>query len=296
MRSPFRSNSSQNRVAGIKGGEPSEVLATRRSPEGFSAAEDVRLLSSPGRLQRLWPMHSLPGRLHFPTLGFVALPVEQFHLWFDNWVGCFHNQDRSISDPAKSMLRKSGRKLRRLTCLGAALFASGCGPMYREQLPPFPALPESCSALNKPDIVVSAGQGVRILVGRPGAEPSIVSIAVLLDGQFREDGRIYVPGPDSGFYPYQINNPSFFVPDTGNSRPRHFGASMLWSSAGVIYDRYPVYTTVCLSMNGATVSFYTMRGSEANTVVHFEFYPPRLARPDATGTSVTKPNPESKEK
>jgi hypothetical protein len=168
--------------------------------------------------------------------------------------------------------------------------------MPREQLPPLPALPEACSASNKPDIAVPAGQGVRILVARPGAEPSIVSIAALLDGQFREDGRISVPGPDSGFHPYQINNPSFFVPDAGNSRARHFGASMLWSSTGAIYDRYPVYTTVCLSINGAAVSFYTMRGSEANTVVYFEFYPPRLARPETTVTSVTKPNPEPKEK
>src|SRR3954464_133901 len=92
--------------------------------------------------------------------------------------------------------------------LPLALLASGCGVSNREPLPPLPALPESCTATNKPDIVVPAGQGVRILAARRGSEPSIVSIAVSIDGQFREDGRMYIPGPDSEFHPYQINNPA----------------------------------------------------------------------------------------
>jgi len=106
---------------------------------------------------------------------------------------------------------------------------------------------------------------------------------------------MYIPGPDSEFHPYQINNPALFLPDGGNPRARHFGASMLWSSSGLVYDRYPVYTTVCLSVNGANVSFYTARGVEANTIIYFDFYPPRLGILNAGGINVAKPTSESKE-
>jgi hypothetical protein len=183
-------------------------------------------------------------------------------------------------------------KLRYFSALAVASLTFGCLP--REPLPPLPRIPEACSATNKPHIVVPVGQGVRISANRPAVEPSLISIAVLIDSQFREDGRMSVPGPDAIFYPYKMNSPSFFLPNAGSSAPTQVGVSMLWSSPGAIYDRYPTYSVVCLSVDGASVSFYTKDGAELSTIVHLEFYAPRSTVQDATVRAVAKPSPETK--
>ena len=183
-------------------------------------------------------------------------------------------------------------KLWHFAALAAASLSFGCLP--REPLPPLPRIPEACSATNKPHVVIPAGQGVRISANRSAAEPSLISVAVLIDSQFREDGRMSVPGPDAVFHPYKMNNPSFFLPETGSRTPRQVGVSMLWSSPGAIYDRYPTYSVVCLSVDGASVSFYTKNGAELGSVVHLEFYPPRSRVQEAPVRSVANPNPDVK--
>jgi len=52
---------------------------------------------------------------------------------------------------------------------------------------------------------------VRIFVGRRATEPSLVSIAPRVDDKLRQDGSMYVPGPDASFHPYQINNPRYLL-------------------------------------------------------------------------------------
>jgi hypothetical protein len=138
--------------------------------------------------------------------------------------------------------------------------------------PPFPALTQNCTATDKPDIVVPPGKGVRILVGRRGNEPSLVSVGVRIDDKIKEDGRIYPSGPDVSLYPYRFNNPMYFTP---TDPPRRVTASMVWSANGALYDQPAVYTTVCLLVNGATINFYATRHPEPNTIVDFEFYPER---------------------
>jgi hypothetical protein len=152
----------------------------------------------------------------------------------------------------------------------APLLTVGCVQPQPEQLPPLPALPQNCTFTNRPDVAVPANQGVRISIGRRGIEPSWVSVAVRIDEQLRQDGSLYVPGPDISFHPYHINNPRYFA---RSSETRHFTASMLWGSTGTNYDRQPAFSILCLSVNGATIAFYTARTPEANTIVKFDFYP-----------------------
>ena len=67
---------------------------------------------------------------------------------------------------------------------------------------------------NAPDVVVPADRGVAsISVRRRGIEPSLVFIAVRVEDEFRQDGAIYVPGPDLGYHAYPINHPAYFAPN-----------------------------------------------------------------------------------
>jgi hypothetical protein len=154
----------------------------------------------------------------------------------------------------------------------APLLTVGCQPKPAE-LPPLPALPQTCTFTSTPDIAVPANQGVRISVGRRGIEQSLVSVAARINDQLRQDGSMYVPGPDISFHPYRINNPRYFARSRDGSETRHFTASMLWGSTGTYYDRPPAFSVLCLSVNGATIAFYTARTPEPNTIVKFDFYP-----------------------
>ena len=111
----------------------------------------------------------------------------------------------------------------------------------------------------------------RISAGRRGIEPSLVSVAVRIGDNFRQDGTMYVPGPDLGYHPYFINHPAYFA---RSDAPNHVTASMLWSSAGPYYDRAPAFSMLCLDIDGATVAFYTARTLQPNTLVRFDFSPP----------------------
>ena len=58
-----------------------------------------------------------------------------------------------------------------------------------------PPLTESCKFTNTPDVLVPADRGVvGISAGRRGTEPALVSIAVRVGDNFRQDGTMYVPG------------------------------------------------------------------------------------------------------
>jgi hypothetical protein len=163
----------------------------------------------------------------------------------------------------------------------ATLLLVNCAPPPPAP-PPFPALPQNCIATDKPDVVVPPGKGVRIFVGRRGYEPSLISIGVRIDDKIREDGRVYPPGPDANLYPYRTNNPIYFRSRDPGDQPRHVTASMVWSANGTVYDQPSIYTTLCLLVNGARISFYTARRPEPNTVVDFEFYserPPPVRKP-----------------
>src|SRR5712671_3131088 len=109
---------------------------------------------------------------------------------------------------------------------GASLLTVGC-VRQETPLPPLPALPQNCTFTSTPDVAVPANQGVRISVSRRGIEPSWVSIAVRIDDRFRQDGSIYVPGPDTSFHPYHVNNPSYFALSRARAETRHFSASMI---------------------------------------------------------------------
>ena len=155
-----------------------------------------------------------------------------------------------------------------------SLMTVGCVQPQPAPLPPLPALPQTCTFTSTPDVVVPASQDVRISVGRRGIEPSLVSIAARIDDQPRQDGTMYVPGPDPGFHPYHINNPRYFARSRDSDAMRHFTASMLWGAIGADYDRPPAFSVLCLSINGATIAFYTARTSQPNTIVRFDFHPP----------------------
>jgi hypothetical protein len=76
--------------------------------------------------------------------------------------------------------------------------AAGCQPPPPPP-PPLPRLTESCTFTNTPDVIVPADRAVeRVLAGRRGVEPSLVSVAVRVGDDFRQDGTMYVPGPDPG--------------------------------------------------------------------------------------------------
>src|ERR1043166_3923 len=136
--------------------------------------------------------------------------------------------------------------------------------------PPLPPLTESCSFTNTPDVVVPADRAVeRISAGRRGIEPSLVSVAVRVGDDFRQDGIMYVPGPDLGYHPYLINHPDYFA----QSGDKRVTASMLWNSAGAYYDRGPEFSMLCLDVDGATIAFYTARTLQPHTIVRFDFSP-----------------------
>src|SRR5437588_1579214 len=91
------------------------------------------------------------------------------------------------------------------------MFVAGC-QRPPPPPPPLPPLTESCTFTNTPDVVVPADRAVeRISAGRRGIEPSLVSVAVRVGEDFRQDGIMYVPGPDLGYHPYFINHPEYFA-------------------------------------------------------------------------------------
>jgi hypothetical protein len=153
-------------------------------------------------------------------------------------------------------------------------FVAGCQP--RPAPPPLPPLTESCTFTNTPDVVVPADRAVeRISAGRRGIEPTLLSVAVRVGDDYRQDGTMYVPGPDLGYHPYLINHPGYFA---RTDAPKHLTASMLWSSAGAYYDRAPAFSMLCLDVDGATLAFYTARTLQPNTIVRFDFSPPLRPR------------------
>jgi len=173
--------------------------------------------------------------------------------------------------------------MRRFKVFRNSVFIACCGLIAGcartpPELPPLPDLPQNCKFTNKPSIVVPAGQRVAaISVGRRGPEPSLISVGVDVGDEIREDGRIYVPGPDSSFYPYHINHPRYF--DSNVSK--HVTASMLWSPSGAYYDRGPMFSVLCLSIDGAVITFHTGRTSEPNTIVTIAFARPVQRRAPA---------------
>ena len=152
--------------------------------------------------------------------------------------------------------------------------------------PPLPPLTESCKFTNTPVVVVPSDRAVeRISAGRRGTEPSLVSVAVRIGDDFRQDGTMYVPGPDLGYHAYLINHPEYFVQNGDNNARKRVTASMLWSSAGAYYDRAPEFSMLCLDVDGATIAFYTARTLQPHTIVRFDFsrpIPPPRPRPPAS--------------
>jgi len=161
---------------------------------------------------------------------------------------------------------------------------AGCQPSPPPP-PPLPPLTQSCAFTDTPDVVVPAGRGISgISVRRRGTEPTLVFIAVRVGDEFRQDGAMYVPGPDLGYHPYPINHPAYFAPNREDDAPKHVTASMLWTSAGTYYDRAPAFSMLCLDVDGATLAFYTARTLQPNTIVRFDFSPairPRRPRTPA---------------
>ena len=154
--------------------------------------------------------------------------------------------------------------------------------------PPLPPLTRSCTFTNTPDVLVPEDQAVTgISVGRRGIEPSLVSIAVRVGDYFRQDGIMYVPGPDLGYHPYPINHPRYFAGSRESNAATHITASMLWNSAGTYYDQAPAFSMLCLDVDGATIAFYTARTLQPNTIVRFDFSPPiRPRRPPKPAAEV----------
>ena len=155
--------------------------------------------------------------------------------------------------------------------------------------PPLPPLTESCKFTNTPVVVVPADRVVeRISAGRRGIEPSLLSVAVRIGDDFRQDGTMYVLGPDLGYHPYLINHPEYFT-QSGDARKR-VTASMLWSSAGAYYDRAPEFSMLCLDVDGATIAFYTARTLQPHTIVRFDFSSPtQPRRPPSARTAPQEP-------
>ena len=163
--------------------------------------------------------------------------------------------------------------------------------------PPLPALTESCKFTNTPDVLVPADRGVvGISAGRRGTEPALLSIAVRVGDDFRQDGTMYVPGPDLGYHAYFINHPGYFARNRDSDAPKHVTASMLWSSAGAYYDRAPAFSMLCLDVDGATIAFYTARTLQPHTLVRFDFsapvrpLKPRTPLPEQPSTSLEPPS------
>ena len=159
-----------------------------------------------------------------------------------------------------------------------AVFVASC-QLPPPPPPPLPPLTQSCKFTNPPVVVVPENRVVeRISAGRRGAEPSLVFVAVRIADDFRQDGIMYVPGPDLGYHAYLIGHPEYFARSGDNEAPKRVTASMLWSPAGAYYDRAPEFSMVCLDIDGATIAFYTARTPQPHTIVRFDFSPPLRAR------------------
>ena len=159
-----------------------------------------------------------------------------------------------------------------------SMSVAGCQQPAPPQ-PPLPPLTQSCTFTNTPDVLVPADQAVTgISVGRRGIEPSLVSVAVRIGDDLRQDGTMYVPGPDLGYHPYPINHPRYFARNRESNAANHVTASMLWMSAGTYYDRAPAFSMLCLDVDGATIAFYTARTLQPHTIVRFDFSPPTQPR------------------
>ena len=173
---------------------------------------------------------------------------------------------------------------------GLSMFVAGC-QQPAPPLPPLPPLTQSCTYTNTPDVVVPADQAIAgISAGRRGIEPSLVSVAVRVGDDFRQDGTMYVPGPDLSYHPYLINHPGYFARNRDSAAPKHVTASMLWTSAAGYYDRAPAFSMVCMDVDGATIAFYTARTLQPNTIVRFDFSPPiRPRRPRPTQPAPQEP-------
>ena len=158
------------------------------------------------------------------------------------------------------------------------VFVASCQPPPPPP-PPLPPLTESCKYTNTPVVVVPADRTVEhISAGRRGPEPSLVFVAARIGDDFRQDGVMYVPGPDLGYHPYLINHPEYFAQRGDNDAGKRVTASILWSSAGAYYDRAPEFSILCLDMDGATIAFYTARTLQPHTIVRFDFSPPLRPR------------------
>jgi hypothetical protein len=157
--------------------------------------------------------------------------------------------------------------------------------------PPLPPLTESCKFTNTPVVAIPSDRAVkRISAGRRGTETSLISVAVRIGDDFRQDGTMYVPGPDLGYHAYLINHPEYFAQNGDNNARKRVTASMLWSSAGAYYDRAPEFSMLCLDVDGATIAFYTARTLQPNTLVRFDFSPPiRLRRPPSAPPAPQEP-------
>src|ERR1051326_1485026 len=111
------------------------------------------------------------------------------------------------------------------------MLAASCQPPPPPP-PPLPPLTESCPFTNAAGVLVPADRAVMgISAGRRGTEPTLVSVAVRVGDDFKQDGIMYVPGPDLGYHPYIINYPGYFARNRDSDAPKHVTASMLWSSA-----------------------------------------------------------------
>jgi hypothetical protein len=80
----------------------------------------------------------------------------------------------------------------------APLLTVGCVQPQPAQLPPLPVLLQTCTFTGTPDVAVPANQGVRISVARRGSNQVWYQLP-RVDDQLREDGSMYVPGPDANY-------------------------------------------------------------------------------------------------
>src|SRR5437773_11480474 len=124
--------------------------------------------------------------------------------------------------------------------------------------PPLPPLTESCKFTNTPVVAIPSDRAVkRISAGRRGTETSLISVAVRIGDDFRQDGTMYVPGPDLGYHAYLINHPEYFAQGGDNNERQRVTASMLSRSAGADYDRAPGFSVLCVCVEGAARAVYT---------------------------------------
>jgi len=74
-------------------------IATRRSPEAFSTARTFEIPFESAVPSTALVHASIAGPAPTSRSRHPLRPPEQFHLKFDNLVGCLQNQDRTIFDP-----------------------------------------------------------------------------------------------------------------------------------------------------------------------------------------------------